>query len=48
MNYHLAKLKIKSVEKQKSYRSLKLHFFPKKGGKTDKTQIISLGINNFK
>ena len=38
----------KSVEKQKSYRSLKLHFFQKKGGKTDKTQIISLGINNFK
>ena len=38
----------KSVEKQKSYRSLKLHIFPKKGGKTDKTQIISLGINNFK
>ena len=38
----------KSVEEQKSYQSLKLHFFPKKSGKTDKTQIISLDINNFK
>ena len=38
----------KSVEKQKSYGSLKLLFFPKKSEKTDKTQIISLDINNFK
>ena len=36
----------KSVEKKN--RSLKLHFFQKKKLKNGKTQIISLGINNFK
>ena len=35
--------------KQKSYGSLKLRFFfQKKSEKLDKTQIISLDINNFK
>ena len=48
MNYHHAKFQSNPLKNKKSYRSLKLHFFPKKGGKTDKTQIISLGIDNFK
>ena len=50
LGYELPSCQIsrKSVEKQKSYGSLKLLFFPKKSEKTDKTQIISLDINNFK
>ena len=48
MKYHYAKVQEKSVEKQESYGSLKLLFFAKKSQKTDKTQIISLDINNFK
>ena len=48
MNYHYAKIQENRLEKQKSYGSLKLLFFPEKSEKTDKTQIISLDINNFK
>ena len=41
----------KSVEKQKSYRSLKLHFFPKKGGKRTKLKLsplVLIILNNIK
>ena len=48
MNYHYAEIQENQLKKQKSYGSLKLLFFPKKSEKTDKTQIISLDINNFK
>ena len=47
MNYHYAKIQENRL-KNKKVMEVKSCFFPKKSEKTDKTQIISLGINNFK
>ena len=47
MNYHYAKIQENRLINKKLWK-FKVAFFPKKSEKTDKTQIISLDINNFK
>ena len=51
MNYHHAKFQENPLKNKKSYRSLKLHFFPKKGGKRTKVKLsplVLIILNNIK
>ena len=48
MNYHYAQIQENRLKNKKVMEVQSCFLFQKKSEKTDKTQIISLGIKNFK